>query len=340
MSTTGEIAGLWGAGRRVRPRAGGHARGAGSVARAASVPSIGVAGRPAAPSRPRPAAAHTMRDLLVLLSALLVAAPAAAEELPGLDLSRPEKPADEPPPAPPGEAARPPAAKGEEPGLDLADEPSRAREPQVLGAPDERDAALGDRVKAVQRKGFLKAGRWELGLSLPATVNDAFYQKVGAGGRVAYHLHDNFALRLRGDWFSSVRTGRAREGKVAFSSQLLSSQLERQLLLDGIWSPVYGKVAFLGQRIVHFDLFLLAGFGLAWSDTSFSPRNLGPHLATDLGGGIRFYPADWLALEAGLTATIYPDQPTATVPSTLQKVFAASVGMSIFLPFGFDYRHP
>jgi outer membrane beta-barrel protein len=210
----------------------------------------------------------------------------------------------------------------------------------VLGAPGERDAALGDRVKAVQRKGFLKRGRWELGASLPASVNDAFFQKVGAGGRLAYHLHDSFALRLRGDWFSAIRTGRGREGKVAFSSQILTSQIERQALLDGVWSPVYGKISWLGSRIVHFDVFLLAGFGLAWSATSSAPRDLGPHLATDLGGGLRFYPADWLALEGGLTATFYPDQPVASVPGKMQKVVAANLALSIFFPFGFEYRYP
>jgi outer membrane beta-barrel protein len=289
----------------------------------------------------------SLRTSIPLLLALLVAPRAASQELPGLDLSQPERP---PPDADAGKKRAPPApgagaqadrpAPEDEPGLDLADDPPRPAAPQLLGPAGERDAALGDRVKSVQRKGFLKRGRWEIGASFPVTVNDAFYQKLGAGGRVAYHLHDSFALRLRGDLFSSVRTGRAREGKIAFSSQLLSSQLDRQVLLDGIWSPVYGKVAFLGRRIIHFDLFLLAGLGLAWSDTSGAPRDLGPHLATDVGGGIRFYPADWLALEAGLTATFYPDQPVASVPSTMQKVVAGSLGFSIFLPFGFEYRHP
>jgi outer membrane beta-barrel protein len=279
-------------------------------------------------------------EILSLSLALLVPLASPAQELPGLDLSEPPRERV----APPREKAPPPAPAParEQPGIDLAepDEPRAAATPQVLGSPGERDAALGDRVKAVQRKGFLKRGRWELGASFPGTVNDAFYQKVGAGGRVAYHLHDNFALRLRGDWLWQVRTEHVREGKIAFSSQLLSSQLERQVLLDGVWSPIYGKIAFLGRRIIHFDVFLLAGFGLAWSQTSGAPRNLGPHVATDFGGGMRFYPADWLALEAGLTATLYPDQPTPTAPSTMQKVVSAGVGFSVFFPFRFEYRHP
>jgi outer membrane beta-barrel protein len=277
--------------------------------------------------------------------ALLAAAPspAWAQELPGLDLSEPA------PQSSPERAAEPEP----EPGLDLAepradDDPADAPGGTAaaplgpgLGAPTgERDAALADRVKAVQRRGFLKRGRLELGANLPVTVNDAFFQKVGASGRLGYHFRESFALMLRGGWYWPVRTGRIREGKVAFSSQLLSSQIDGQLMLDAMWSPVYGKVAWLGKRIVHFDLFFLAGFGGVWSATSGAPRNLGPHLAADVGTGLRFYPADWLALEGGVSATFYPDQPVVSAPSSMQRVISATVGASIFFPFRFEYARP
>lgn len=200
--------------------------------------------------------------------------------------------------------------------------------------------AIGDRVKAVQRKGFLKAHRWELGAFFPATVNDAFYEKLGAGGKLAYNFEDSFALALRGAYYSQLRSNHVREGKLAFSSQLLQSELRGQLMLDGVWSPVYGKVAWLGSSIVHFDVYLLAGFGAVWSATSFAPRKEGPHLATDFGGGIRFYPKSWLALDGGLVATLYPDQPVQQVPSTVQKVVAAQLGLTVFWPFTFEYVYP
>lgn len=204
----------------------------------------------------------------------------------------------------------------------------------------ERDVAIGDRVKAVQRKGFMKAHRLEVGLSVPATLNDAFYEKIGVGGKVAYNFEDSFALALRGAYYTSLRTNHVREGKLAFSSQLLQSELNGQLMLDGVWSPIYGKVAWLGSSIIHFDLYLLAGFGAVWSATSSAPRSEGPHLATDFGGGLRFYPKSWLALDAGVIATLYPDQPVTQVPSTVQKVVAAQLGVTVFWPFTFEYVYP
>jgi outer membrane beta-barrel protein len=266
---------------------------------------------------------HTCTFLLLLGP---VCALGQSQEEPGIDLSQPGE-------AKPGQPA---------PAPDVTRKPRGEAKPRDEAplAPGERDVALGDRVKAVQRKGFLKRRRFELGLDLPGTINDAFYEKLGMGGKLAYNFEDSFALALRGAYYWQLRSSHVREGQIAFSSQLLTSQIHGQAMLDGIWSPVYGKVAWLGQRIVHFDMYLLAGLGGVWSATSLAPRSEGPHIAGDIGGGIRFYPNSWLALDAGLIATLYPDQPVTSSPSTLQKVIAAHVGFSVFFPTSFEYVYP
>lgn len=287
-----------------------------------------------------------MRTLLAI-GWLLAALPAVAQEVPGLDLSappRPQKPAgDETMELPPIDLSKPaPPPK-----------PAPKAEPVQVQPFSEKDVALGDRVKAVQRKGFLKRGRFEVAPVLAVTVNDAFYQKFGGGLRLAYNLHDSFALALRGVTYrkpelsnprswqpAPIRTDNAKEGKIAFGSQLLSSQIYDQVMLDGIWSPVYGKVSFLGRRIVHFDLYLAAGFGVVWTATTEPPRNERPPIATDIGGGLRFYPKDWMAFELGMMATLYPDRPQASLPATVQKVFVANVGVSFFFPTSFEYVYP
>lgn len=264
-----------------------------------------------------------------------------AQETPGLDLSQPpkeeKKPADAGEELPPMDLSRP---QGEKTTAEKAPDKG-GKDARSVVPFSEKDVALGDKVKAVQRKGFMKRGRFEVAPMLALSVNDAYYQKFGGALRLAYNLQDSFALAVRGAYYGDpYRTDNVREGKVAFSSQLLSSQPYGQVMLDGIWSPVYGKAAFLRNTIVHFDLFLTGGFGLVWSATSFEPRNEGPHLATDLGGGIRFYPKEWLAFEMGLTATLYPDQPNRAVPGTIQSVITANVGFSFFFPFHFEYVYP
>jgi outer membrane beta-barrel protein len=290
--------------------------------------------------------------LLLAIGWLAAALPALAQDVPGLDLSQPPKAPkrdDDVVELPPidlskPEPAKPPAAKP----------PPKEEAAVAPAAPfSEKDVALGDKVKAVQRKGFLKRGRFEVAPIFALTVNDAFYQKFGGGLRLAYNIHDSFALAVRGVTYrqpefsnprswqpAPIRTDSAREGKIAFGGQLLASQIYDQLMLDGIWSPIYGKVSFLDQKIIHFDLYLSAGFGLVWTATSEPPRSEKPPIATDLGGGLRFYPKEWLAIELGLMATLYSDRPQASLPATVQKVFAATVGVSFFFPTSFEYTYP
>jgi outer membrane beta-barrel protein len=273
------------------------------------------------------------------LSWILVALPiwVAAQELPGIDLSQPPAGEDRAPEE--DEEGRATGRRPAAPNGDGSAQDGRGAA-APLGDPGERDAALDDRVKAVQRKGFLKRGRFEISPLFSASLNDAFYQKLGGSLRLGYHVADSFALAVKGTYYQPLRTSNVREGQVAFQSQLLTSQLDGEAMLQGIWSPVYGKIAFRSKQIVHFDVFLHAGLGAVWTATSGSPRDEGPHLATGFGGGVRFFPNEWLALELGLSATLYPDQPNLAVPSTLQRVVAAGAGFSFFLPTSFDYVYP
>ncbi len=281
-----------------------------------------------------------MRSLLAI-GWLIAFVPAAvpAQEQPGLDLSQPPK---KDPAGGEGEELAPiDLSKPAPPPRPKAEATPSPEEKLRVGPPfSEKDVALGDKVKAVQRKGFMKRGRLELAPLFSATVNDAFFQKFGYGARLAYNVQDSFAVAARYSRFTKYRSDNVREGKLAFQSQLLNSDIEQQVMLDGVWSPVYGKASFLQKSIIHFDLFLSAGFGLVWSSTSGAPLDQGAHVAADLGGVVRFYPREWFAFELGLNATLYPDQPILQLPATVQKVFVANVGVSFFWPFTFDYVYP
>lgn len=262
-----------------------------------------------------------MRPSIRSISWMMVALPLLvnAQEMQGLDLSAPAKPKSQ---APQGQA---------DGGTPLE---------KAVGVPGESDAALEDRVKAVQRKGFIKQNRFQLTAFVAPSLNDAFFEKLGVGGMLGYNIQDAFAVALRGAYWFSFTSQYVRQGSIAFQSQVLSSQLYGTLMLDGIWSPVYGKFSWLGKSIVHFDAYVLAGGGLAWSGTSGPPRDEGPHVAGELGGGIRFYPNEWLCLDLGLVGTFYADQASTALPGSIQKVVAITLGVSFFVPTHFEYYYP
>ncbi len=270
-----------------------------------------------------------MRNLASTAAALLLfgASPAMAEGF-GLDLSdeAPEESAEASEETP---AAPPPAS---------AEELARQRGTLPASGVEER-VTEDDRVKAVQRKHFLKRTRLELVPSFAISLNDAFYTKVGGGIAANYHFADSLALSLHYDKFGIAQSDNVRIAKRELKSLLLSSKLDWTAGADFLWTPIYGKLAF-GNTIVQYDLFLLAGAGVAWSQTSGAPVDDGAHPAIDVGVGQRFAIFDFMAFEFWVKQLMYADRPQDRQISEIQKVLTLNAGLSFWLPGSFRYENP
>jgi len=260
---------------------------------------------------------------------LLLAAPAAGAQEFGLDLS---DDAEEVPAEPEGPATRAPASAEE---LQEQLGGSIPRISTELEAKVTRD----DRVKAVQRKHFLKRNRLELVPSFAISLNDAFYTKLGGGIALNYHLADSIALSLHYNKYGVAQSDNVRLAKRELRSLLLHSHLDWNAGLDFLWTPIHGKLAF-GNTIVTYDLFLITGVGGAWSQTSGDPVGDGLHPAVDLGVGQRFAFADWMAFEFWVKQLLYADRPQDRQISEIQKVLTMNVGLSFWLPTSFTYSNP
>ncbi|OJT23568.1 outer membrane beta-barrel domain-containing protein [Archangium sp. Cb G35] len=225
-----------------------------------------------------------------------------------------ETPTEEPPPLPSTVAEAPPA------------------EPL---SPAERDVTLDDRVKSVQRKVYLKKGRFELAPSVTLSVNDPYYTKFGAALRGAYYLADTLAVAGRFSAMQVLPEDDVRIAKRTFDSRIFYSVPQWSAMADVEWSPLYGKVAFLND-ILHFDAYLLGGLGVVNTETSTvlmttgAPR--GPSFAADLGLGLRFVARDYLAVNVALINTSYVDQPLNTSKGATQNLMTLNAGISFFFP--------
>jgi outer membrane beta-barrel protein len=225
-----------------------------------------------------------------------------------------ETPTEEPPPLPSSVAEPPPA------------EPI---------APADRDVTLDDRVKSVQRKVYLKKGRFELAPAVTLSVNDPYYTKFGAGLRGAFYLADTLAVAGRFSVMQVLPEDDVRIAKRTFDSRIFFSVPQWSAMGDVEWSPLYGKVAFLND-ILHFDAYLLGGLGVVNTQTSQvlttsgAPR--GPSFAADLGVGLRFVARDYLAVNVALINTSYVDQPVNTSKGATQNLMTLNAGISFFFP--------
>ena len=262
-----------------------------------------------------------------LLIFVLLAGPLAhAQEDPPADEAPGEAPAaEEPAPPPADEAAEAPT------GMDEALAPVTGKTATDEGI----DLTLKDRIKAVARKSFLKAGRFELSPSMAATVNDSFFRTWGVSGRAAWHVNDSLALELGGVWVPPGFTEKLPPVDLLSNASLLVP-IDNALvgIVDaGItFSPLYGKMAVLGDAIIHFDGFVSAGGGVA-----FDISEQIWHPALDVGVGARVFLTRWLVLRADVRDYLYPQDKNAI--STLQNLLFVNVGVGFYLPLDFDYHY-
>ena len=204
----------------------------------------------------------------------------------------------------------------------------------------ERDVTQDDRVKSVQRKLYMKRGRFELAPAAVINVNDAYYTKWGGALRAAFYPADTLAISVRFTLLNTVRTDDVKIAKRNFNSRIFYSVPYWTAMADVEWSPLYGKVSIFNS-ILHFDGYLAAGAGVAYTETSadtLDPTRSGVKPAVDLGVGLRFVTTDWLAVNVGLVNTAYVDTPIGTTKSSLQNVMLVHAGLSIFMPFKSTFR--
>jgi outer membrane beta-barrel protein len=262
---------------------------------------------------------------------LLASGQRAFAQVDGMDLSdEPKK--DEPKKS--DEPARTPAKttpdKGDDPTAEKKDE----------GPAVERDVTQDDRVKSVQRKLYLKRGRFELAPSFLININDAYYTKLGGAIRAAIYPADTLAISVRFSLMQTLATDDVRTARRNLSSRIFFSVPIWTAMADAEWSPLYGKVAIFNS-ILHFDGYLLGGAGVVYTETSAATNDAaraGVKPAFDLGLGLRFVTTDWLAVNVSVINTSYTDLPTGSAKASLQNMMTVNVGVSIFFPLKSTFR--
>lgn len=121
-------------------------------------------------------------------------------------------------------------------------------------------------VQTLQRKNFMKIGRYEAGAGVGFVTNDPFINRYLLGGHFAYHVTEVFAVEAEGAWSPDFGTGDYK----AITTQIITenevtpdiSKIEYFANANFQFSPIYGKVAVGQGRIINFDVFGLFGTGI------------------------------------------------------------------------------
>ncbi len=215
------------------------------------------------------------------------------------------------------------------------------REGGIAAEAERDDRTLADRIKAVERKVFLKRRRFELQPYVGMDLNDAFFQHFFVGASAGYHLGDNFAVELRGGAsVAEIQKGSVRFVRVATGSLLEGApSLVAHADLNALWAPVYGKLSLFGESILHFDTFVTAGGGIFVTDRPerrdgvlVEATNVNP--ALNLGLGQRYFITEWLVFRWDLRNYSFLETGAG---GSVQNVTVLGLALSGFFPTSFSY---
>jgi outer membrane beta-barrel protein len=201
-------------------------------------------------------------------------------------------------------------------------------------------------IKTIQAKNFLKINRWEISPHVAFVSNDPFLNRYILGTGIGYHVTEIFAIEGmldfspdlgEGDW-KPLTTQLVQENHVSPDISKLNLFGEACF----VFSPIYGKAAISGRKIINFDIYGKFGMGAtrtaddlaalqAEGDSRAEATQFQVHPTTNFGGGARVIFNDNLAVRVEGRSMVYIETVNATTLE-MKNNFILQFAASFFIP--------
>ncbi|EYF07414.1 Hypothetical protein CAP_0167 [Chondromyces apiculatus DSM 436] len=224
---------------------------------------------------------------------------------------------------------------------------------------------LKEEVYAVQQIYALRRHRFEVNPYWAVTMNDQFAGHPGPGLAVNWYITNVLAVGVNGNFYAGLNS------VSDFNFQTSRAARVGQPITEYAWNananftyvPAYGKFAGFGDFIFHYDFYVVGGVGaistrpIAVVDPDNRTFNFEPKISFRLGGGLRIFFNRWFAAMLEVSDYIFFDKlENPSIPQVREQAqnpdtwlaegtnftnnVQAQVGISIFLPFTWEYRLP
>jgi outer membrane beta-barrel protein len=252
---------------------------------------------------------------------------------------------------------------GEEGGLGDICEIDPEACPQ-LDLEKEAQKDLNEVIYAVQQIYAKRKGRFELNPYWSISLNDQFIQHPGPGIAANFYVSEVLALGANFNYYRPFNVDSAFNTDVRRAARVgvPLTEYDWNANFNFFYVPAYGKFAGFSDFIFHWDLYLVAGAGaistrpIAVIDPDNRFFDFKTKLAFNAGLGARIFFNRWFAaileirdyifqeeLES-LVAYDIPEEASDTAnwygANELTNNVQAQFGVSIFMPFSFEYRLP
>jgi outer membrane beta-barrel protein len=223
---------------------------------------------------------------------------------------------------------------------------------------------LKEQIYAVQQIFALRVRRFELQPYWSFTLNDQFVSHPAPGLALNYYITNVLAIGANFNYYRPFNVDSDFNAQVRRSARVAVPLTEYDwgAALNFTYVPAYGKFAGFGDFIFHYDAYVVGGVGAISTrpipiiDPDNRNFEFEPKLAFNAGIGLRIFFNRWFAAILEVRDYIFndelenlqdfPTQAEAQDPanwmgeSTLTNNVQAQIGVSIFIPFSFEYRLP
>ena len=228
----------------------------------------------------------------------------------------------------------------------------------------EKEAArpLRENIYAVQQIYALRVRRFELNPYWGFTYNDQFVSHPGPGLAINYYITNVLAIGVNGNYYRWFNVDSEFNAQVRRSARVAVplNEYDWSAALNFTYVPAYGKFAGFGDFIFHYDAYVVGGVGAISTrpipvlDPDNRNFEFEPKIAFNAGIGLRIFFNRWFAAMLEMRDYIYNEklenlevnqadptnEDTWFGDQSLTNHVQAQVGISIFLPFSFEYRLP
>ena len=167
-------------------------------------------------------------------------------------------------------------------------------------------------VFTVQKRPFLKEGRFAATVYGGIIPNNIFEQYYPLGIRLNYFVLENIGVELAGSYALTQETGLqdtvTEEQGIGAQQILIADSQVAHTSFAIMWSPFYGKTSFYNSALNYFDLYLVGGAGLVVTQTQTdfnAPLSTGTQPKGVLGAGLAYYFGEHIAARLDLRQFIY-----------------------------------
>jgi outer membrane beta-barrel protein len=215
---------------------------------------------------------------------------------------------------------------------------------------------------AVQQIYALRARRFEINPYWAFTLNDQFVNHPGPGLSVNYYLTNVLAIGANFNFYRGLNQDSSfnAQSRRAARISVPLTEYDWSAALNFTYVPMYGKFAGFQDFIFHYDAYVVGGVGglanrpIAVVDPDNRSFGSQVNLAFNAGLGLRVFFNRWFAATLEVRDYIFvdklentrivagkeQDEATWYGDKKLTNNVQAQLGISVFLPFSWEYRLP